>query len=66
VPGSGHGRAALQIKSCRAANQILPRRKSNLAAGFLGSKWSGSKPATFSTFTLNGIVPRGIFSHLLV
>ena len=46
VPGSGHGRAALQIKSCCAANQILPRRKSNLAAGFLGSKWSGSKPAT--------------------
>ena len=30
----------------RAANQILPRRKSNFAAGFLGSKWSGSKPAT--------------------
>ena len=38
--------AAPQIKSCRAANQILPRRKSNFAAGFLGSKCCGSKAAT--------------------
>jgi hypothetical protein len=39
-------RARQRARACRAANQILTRRKSNFAARFLGSKCCGSKAAT--------------------
>ena len=60
-------------RPCRAANQILPCRKSNFAAGFLGSKCCGSKAATrlyihfewdraarqlFASFGVNAGMPR--------
>ena len=39
-------RARQRARAYRAANQILMRRKSHFAAGFLGSKCCGSKAAT--------------------
>jgi hypothetical protein len=54
-----NGRAALQIKFGRAANQIL-------LPVFSAASAPAANTQRVSTFTLNGIVQRGNFLHLLV
>jgi hypothetical protein len=59
--------ARQRARACCAANQIFPRRKSNFAAGFLGSKCCGSKAATclYIHFEWDRAA-RQLFLHLLV